>query len=215
MHRRTRRPSKGLVVFPRHKLAKSGDLSPDKVGTSQAVVITQELLQSLSSSPLCQASDALGISVTALKRACRKIGLVRWPRKNERVGHSHGSTDGWAGHLHRFSHQFSAKNDGLAFDLESTLCAMVESARFKPYYQSSSLSPINCCGAGAAQDFPSQWDICVSMPRVDAQMNGTEHFGREDFFAPQKLICLCPLVLTHFGDGLSMEVPIIDLPELF
>jgi hypothetical protein len=42
------------------------------------VVVTLELLESLKGQPLPRAAAALGVSVTALKKACRRLGLARW-----------------------------------------------------------------------------------------------------------------------------------------
>ena len=41
--------------------------------------VTLELLKDLGQHPLHMAADKLGISATALKCACRKLGISRWP----------------------------------------------------------------------------------------------------------------------------------------
>ena len=43
------------------------------------VIITPALLQSLLAVPLPQAAHSVGISAYALKRACRRLGMRRWP----------------------------------------------------------------------------------------------------------------------------------------
>jgi hypothetical protein len=48
-------------------------------GKKQRVSVTLELLQDLGRHPLHMAADKLGISATALKGACRKLGISRWP----------------------------------------------------------------------------------------------------------------------------------------
>jgi len=46
---------------------------------AKAVSITLEVLQALGSLPLARAAASLGLSSTALKGACRKLGIQRWP----------------------------------------------------------------------------------------------------------------------------------------
>lgn len=45
----------------------------------EAVCITLQVLEDLSSLPLPTAAARLGLSSTALKGACRKLGIQRWP----------------------------------------------------------------------------------------------------------------------------------------
>ncbi len=40
--------------------------------------MTPELLNALEGLPLQQAAAAVGVSVTALKKACRRLGIARW-----------------------------------------------------------------------------------------------------------------------------------------
>ena len=44
-----------------------------------SIIITPALLQSLPAVPLSQAAHSVGISAYALKRACRRLGMRRWP----------------------------------------------------------------------------------------------------------------------------------------
>jgi hypothetical protein len=46
---------------------------------ARPVAITLDTLQQFSQHPLPAAAEALGVSVTALKGACRKLGIQRWP----------------------------------------------------------------------------------------------------------------------------------------
>ncbi|EKX35142.1 hypothetical protein GUITHDRAFT_118689 [Guillardia theta CCMP2712] len=64
-----------LQIFPRRK---AGQSKRDH-GSNTAVVLSLEILQSFSEVPLVQAAKKLGISKTALKSACRTLGLERWP----------------------------------------------------------------------------------------------------------------------------------------
>jgi hypothetical protein len=50
-----------------------------KDGKGEAVSITLSLLQDLRSVTLPAAAKTLGLSPTALKGACRKLGITRWP----------------------------------------------------------------------------------------------------------------------------------------
>ena len=45
----------------------------------EAVCVTLQILEELSSLPLPTAAARLGLSATALKGACRKLGIQRWP----------------------------------------------------------------------------------------------------------------------------------------
>lgn len=45
----------------------------------EAVCITRPVLEELSNLPLPTAAARLGLSATALKGACRKLGIQRWP----------------------------------------------------------------------------------------------------------------------------------------
>ena len=46
---------------------------------SSPVSITIETLQRYTDLPLSKAATQLGISSTAMKKACRKLGITRWP----------------------------------------------------------------------------------------------------------------------------------------
>lgn len=45
------------------------------------VQFTPEMIRALASKPIKQAAQAVGVSVTALKRACRQLGFEKWPRE--------------------------------------------------------------------------------------------------------------------------------------
>ena len=47
----------------------------------EPVVVTRSALQLLSDRPLPQAARALGVSATALKHACRRLGIRRWAHR--------------------------------------------------------------------------------------------------------------------------------------
>eukprot|EP00960_Hanusia_phi_P037500 752991-Hanusia_phi.AAC.7 len=52
----------------------------------EPVVLTRELLQSYFDRSLAQVSAELGICPTAIKRACRKLGIAKWPYKTPNPG---------------------------------------------------------------------------------------------------------------------------------
>ena len=64
-----------LQIYPRRK---AGQKKRDS-STGTAVVVTLDVLQGFADIPLVHAAKKLGISKTALKSACRTLGLERWP----------------------------------------------------------------------------------------------------------------------------------------
>ncbi|EKX38620.1 hypothetical protein GUITHDRAFT_115168 [Guillardia theta CCMP2712] len=70
---------KVALVCPRRKK----NPSAAKRDAEDPVVLTRELLESLFSLPLSSASERLGICPTAIKKACRKLGIPKWPFKNQ------------------------------------------------------------------------------------------------------------------------------------
>ena len=61
------------TVIPRRKAGQAGG------DVASPVSITIETLERYSSVPLSKAAILLGISSTAMKKACRKLGVTRWP----------------------------------------------------------------------------------------------------------------------------------------
>jgi len=69
------------AIFPRRK---AGQHRKDGQGP---VFITLEVLESMAEVPLSDAAKQLGVSTTAMKKACRKLGVQRWPyRKHGDAG---------------------------------------------------------------------------------------------------------------------------------
>jgi hypothetical protein len=72
-------------IFPRRKRRKASALDSDSSNTRHdprlavPVVVTMELVAHLAALSLVQAAATIGISATALKRACRRLGIARWP----------------------------------------------------------------------------------------------------------------------------------------
>eukprot|EP00960_Hanusia_phi_P073027 767928-Hanusia_phi.AAC.2 len=67
------------LVCPRRKK----NSSEARKEAEDPVVLTRELLESLFNLPLSSASERLGICPTAIKKACRKLGIPKWPFKNQ------------------------------------------------------------------------------------------------------------------------------------
>lgn len=66
------------TVFPRRKPGHAKrDCSKDQM--AGPVAVTLEILEGLASHSLPTAASKLGISATAMKKACRKLGISRWP----------------------------------------------------------------------------------------------------------------------------------------
>lgn len=72
-----RKPRTTNIVFPRRK---AGEAQRE----AEPVVITLELLQKYFDLPLHVAAKELGICATAIKKACRKVGVMRWPFRDHR-----------------------------------------------------------------------------------------------------------------------------------
>ena len=65
-----------IQIFPRRRFRPIVAPSP--------VVITIEVIDAFSDMPLYSAAEAIGISETALKSACRKLGVRHWPCRSRR-----------------------------------------------------------------------------------------------------------------------------------
>lgn len=72
--RETTLPGRSVLVFPRPS-------AEDAFRSSQPVDIDLETLRSKFGMRLADAAKTLGISITSLKQVCRKLGVVRWPRR--------------------------------------------------------------------------------------------------------------------------------------
>uniref|UniRef100_A0A7S0EJR0 RWP-RK domain-containing protein n=1 Tax=Hanusia phi TaxID=3032 RepID=A0A7S0EJR0_9CRYP len=80
------------TIFPRRKAGQQTRVN------SKPVVLNEKTLQQFFSLPLHEAAYKLGISATAMKSACRKLGIKKWPyrsvygAKTTGVGNSHSSS---------------------------------------------------------------------------------------------------------------------------
>ena len=77
-------------IYPRRKASdpqqRDAPLAP--------VTLTLEVLDSLADVPLYRAAEKLGVSATALKLACRKLGVRKWLCRREPPGPSGGAASG-------------------------------------------------------------------------------------------------------------------------
>ena len=71
------------TVFPRRK---PGHTKREPCSAVAPVAVSLEVLESLASYSLPLAASKLGISATAMKKACRKLGISRWPYLPARTG---------------------------------------------------------------------------------------------------------------------------------
>jgi hypothetical protein len=65
----------GAIINPRRRKPNAGGTAAAR---TQRVVLTRERIDGLQDLTLAQAAAAAGISPTALKRACRRLGVARW-----------------------------------------------------------------------------------------------------------------------------------------
>ncbi|EKX33889.1 hypothetical protein GUITHDRAFT_155915, partial [Guillardia theta CCMP2712] len=83
-------PKKELIIFPRRK---AGQLKRDADNVAP-VQLTLQVLEDIANIPLVAAAKKLGISKTALKNACRNLGLDRWPfRRRLEHARQHGNVE--------------------------------------------------------------------------------------------------------------------------
>lgn len=66
------------IIFPRRKMGEAAR-------GSDAVWLSVDVLNSLADRSLASAAKLLGISATALKKACRELGVERWPYCRKRT----------------------------------------------------------------------------------------------------------------------------------
>ena len=65
-----------MWIYPRRKAGAPGG-APER--GRRPMQLTHEAVAALFSTPQGEAAQALGISLTALKVVCRKLGISRWP----------------------------------------------------------------------------------------------------------------------------------------
>ena len=63
---------------------KAGDTDADADGGVRPVSITLELLESMADLTIVAAAQRIRVSTTSLKKACRKLGVERWPYRKDR-----------------------------------------------------------------------------------------------------------------------------------
>eukprot|EP00960_Hanusia_phi_P030743 748820-Hanusia_phi.AAC.6 len=73
------------IVCPRRKRTETRSPLHEQ-DVEGPVVVTRALLESYFDMPLSTVSKELGICPTAIKRACRKVGILKWPFKTPNPG---------------------------------------------------------------------------------------------------------------------------------
>ena len=76
--------SLGHAIFPRRKPSLQVQRPRNDSALAPPVVVTRELIAALADLPLNKAAAAAGVSATAFKKACRKLGVRRWAYKRGR-----------------------------------------------------------------------------------------------------------------------------------
>ncbi|EKX44835.1 hypothetical protein GUITHDRAFT_109260 [Guillardia theta CCMP2712] len=83
--------SETIRVFPRKKLLQQ--TSSPACRKNPGVSLKASSLQALFHLPQTKAAASLGLSLTAFKSACRRLGIARWPyerkSRRERAGAAH------------------------------------------------------------------------------------------------------------------------------
>ena len=79
------------MVIPRRK--KKEAVGVPAKANAKPVKIALDVLDRLSCLSLSQAADTLGISSTAMKRSCRKLGVARWPYRSGQAASSNAHID--------------------------------------------------------------------------------------------------------------------------
>lgn len=68
------------MIFPRRKAGQN-----KRVAHQMPVVVTYEILSTVFEMPLWKACKHLGICATAMKKVCRKLGIMKWPYKENHI----------------------------------------------------------------------------------------------------------------------------------
>lgn len=69
------------LVCPRKRKAERKNQMIAGQSKSKVVALSLEILKPFFTKPLTQASEELGLSATAIKKACRKFGVPKWPAR--------------------------------------------------------------------------------------------------------------------------------------
>eukprot|EP00960_Hanusia_phi_P032768 750060-Hanusia_phi.AAC.2 len=78
-------PERALEVCPRRKLT---DMEKD----IEPVLLTRKMLEGFYGMPLCDVATTLSISLSAIRKACRRLGIEKWPFKSRNPGPKRKST---------------------------------------------------------------------------------------------------------------------------
>jgi len=82
----TREDENKNIIFPRRKRGQGRKQGHNKEG----VIVTMEVLEQVFHLPLHKACKTLGICATAFKKVCRKLGVMKWPYKEQQTNKNQG-----------------------------------------------------------------------------------------------------------------------------
>ena len=116
-----------------------------KDGKGEAITITLSLLMELGQHPLPAAANTLGISPTALKAACRKLGITRWPY--------------WAGRITPAGAFDTAKSAHSGQCLPVGLWKSVPSVRVRQVCDAGTQTELSICEVPALVDAEDALDV--------------------------------------------------------
>jgi hypothetical protein len=233
--------SSGPTIFPRRRGHK---LHSETRSSRPPVVVTLDLLRDLSDLSLIAASELLGISPTALKRACRKVGMRRWMVFDEAGGAASAAAvvegggaeedrgpdpDGGAPHAaggdpgapgvpshNRPSHNRPRLGGSHAAGEPSKDRGAASSTSPRPPSSSSSYSSSSWSSSPSPFSFAASVDAESSHAGGPSGRPSTRDPGPAGGAAPDRgeREPAAGHSLQHFGEGLWLEVPDLDLPEL-
>ena len=92
-------------IFPRQKIGEDGTASDERVRGRAPLLVSREMVEAKFEMRQKEAAVSFGISLTAFKHVCRKLGVDRWPyRRPNRAARKvnlpvvHDSPPGREGH---------------------------------------------------------------------------------------------------------------------
>lgn len=137
-------------LFPRRK---AGDETVPEKGR-RPVEVDLRMIQGLFGVPQPDAAAALGVSLTALKQVCRKLGILRWPYQRPSKQAKHGKR-----------HRASAAVRPAAGVVVEDACNAEHMGSPAPFFPAISARG---CSSGSAQ--PSQLAFVGATPVIDADL---------------------------------------------
>jgi len=129
----------------------------------QAVTITLDDIQARFDMPLDAAALSLGISVTTLKKACRLLGVVKWPYTRSGTSYSNSLSS-------RKSEAKSSCESPVSFEVEDPLSFLDSFEVVDPLSFLDMTFPFWDAGL---------WNVDTALPEVPAEGCDLSYFGCE------------------------------------